>query len=217
MQTSQLLSELTEAIADLNEQTVLTCLDHCLARSVPAREIIGTMSAGMEKVGRRYKEGVFFLSELVFAGEIFRNAMERLRPLIGDAKALRQKEKVLVGTVKDDIHDLGKNIVIMMLESAGYEVIDLGVDVPPERFLAAIRDSGARLVGLSVLLTTAFASLKSTVDRITSAGLRDRVKIMIGGSCTSERTRDQVGADYYGSSAVAAVDIAEEVFSSKRV
>jgi len=205
------LTELGKAIANLEEDKTYEILDRYLADSVPPLEIIDELSAGMDEVGKLYKEGEYFLSELVFSGEIFKGAMAKVKPLIETGSGRESSGKLIVGTAKGDIHDLGKNIVITLLECAGFEVIDLGVDVPAEKFVEAVRESGAPLVGLSALLTTAFNSMRETMEAIRNAGLRERVKVMIGGGSTSDKLREQIGADFYGRDATEAVDIAKSV------
>lgn len=214
LEGSNELSDLARALANLDEERVQTSLDRCFEQNVPAHVIIEELSAGMNAVGRRYKEGDYYLAELVFSGELFSSAMARVKPLLENETESRARGRVVLGTVKDDIHDLGKNIVRTLLECSGFQVIDLGVDVPPEKFIEAIRDSGALLVGMSVLLTTAFPSMQRTLDAISEAGLRERVRIMIGGAVTNEKIREQMGADYHGKDASVAVEIAEQVFGS---
>ena len=211
---SKKLTELAESIAKMEERKVEEILGRYLEEKMPPLRIIQEMSAGMEEVGRLYKKGEYFLAELVFSGEIFKSAMDRVKPLLGDSDKLETSGKVVLGTVKDDIHDLGKNIVGTLLECAGFEVIDLGVDVPPEKFVEALRDTGAPLLGMSILLTTAFESLQATVDAISKAGLRDRVKIMIGGAVTTKKITSQMSVDYHGQDASSGVDIAREVFKA---
>ena len=205
------LTELGKALAELDETGVEQLVSREIEARRPPLEIIQELSAGMDTVGSRYKQGEYFLSELVFSGEIFKNAMARLKPLIEAAGGREYNGKVIIGTAKGDIHDLGKNIVVMLLECAGYEVLDLGVDVAPDRFVAALQSSKAPLLGLSGLITTAFGSMKETIEAITAAGLRDSVKIMIGGGPTSEEVKAHVGADFYGPDAAAAVDLAKSV------
>ncbi len=211
MESNSELTELGKAIANLEEDKTYEILDRYLADSVPPLEIIDELSAGMDEVGKLYKEGEYFLSELVFSGEIFKGAMAKVKPLIETGSGRESSGKLIVGTAKGDIHDLGKNIVITLLECAGFEVIDLGVDVPAEKFVEAVRESGAPLVGLSALLTTAFNSMRETMEAIRNAGLRERVKVMIGGGSTSDKLREQIGADFYGRDATEAVDIAKSV------
>jgi len=207
------LTDLSTALSTLDEARFNKILDQCLTRETPPLDIIQAMSAGMEEVGRLYKEGEYFLAELVFSGEVFKGAMEQVKLLLGDTKEVRTSGKVLMGTVKDDIHDLGKNIVITMLECSGFHVIDLGVDVPSEAFVEAIRAGEPDLVGMSILLTTAFGSMAKTIEDIGRAGLRKKVRIMIGGAVTNEKIREQVNADFHGRDASVAVEIAARVCS----
>ena len=209
MENEKQLTELGKAVADLEEDKAYGILDRYLADNIPPLEIIDALSKGMEEVGRKYKDGEYYLSELVFSGEIFKNAMSKLKPLIEASGGRESAGKLIVGTVKGDIHDLGKNIVITLLECAGYEVVDLGVDVPAEDFVKALKESEVGLVGLSALLTTAFDSMRNTVAAIKDAGFGDEVKVMIGGGSTSEKLKKQIGADFYGRDATEAVDIAK--------
>lgn len=205
------LTELGKAIADLRETDVEKLVSRYIDEKRPPLEIISELSAGMDVVGSLFKEGEYYLSELVFSGEIFQNSMARLKPIIDAAGGRECAGKVIMGTVKGDIHNLGKDIVVTLLECAGFEVMNLGVDVMPEKFVEALRGSQAPLLGLSGLITTAFGSMKETIDAIASAGLRDSVKIMIGGGPTNEEVKNHVGADFYGKDAAAAVDIAKSV------
>lgn len=209
---NQGFDELSRALLELEEDNVFKKVDSMLSEGVEPMEIINALIAGMEDVGKRFKAGDYFLSELVYSGEIFKQAMEKVKSLLGDSQNDLSRGKVIIGTVKDDIHDLGKNIVKTMLECAGYEIIDLGVDVPPEKFADAVKSSGASLVGLSLLLTTAYDSLRNCVKAIKESDTGGTVKIMIGGSVTSEALRQETGADFYGADAAAAVDIAREVY-----
>jgi 5-methyltetrahydrofolate--homocysteine methyltransferase len=204
--------ELSKALLELEEDHVYEKVDLMISEEVQPMQIINALIAGMDDVGKRFKGGDYFLSELVYSGEIFKQAMDKVRPLLGDGQYDLSRGKVIIGTVKDDIHDLGKNIVITMLECAGYKIIDLGVDVPPEKFADSVKSSGALLVGLSLLLTTAYDSLRDCVKAVKKSDPGGTVKIMIGGSVTSEALRQEVGADFYGADAAAAVDIAREVY-----
>ncbi len=204
--------QLSRSLLELEEDNVFEKVDLLLSEDGEPMEIISALIAGMEDVGKRFKAGDYFLSELIYSGEIFKQAMDKVRPLLGDKQNELSRGKVIIGTVKDDIHDLGKNIVITMLECAGYETIDLGVDVPPEKFTDAIKSSGASLVGLSLLLTTGYDSLRKCVKAIKESDPGGTVRVMIGGSVTDETLREEIGADFYGADATAAVDIAREVY-----
>jgi len=205
------LTELGKALANLQENEVDRLVAREIGKKRPPLEIINELSSGMDVVGSRYKQGEYYLTELLFSGEIFQNAMAKLKPLITAAGGRKSSGKLIMGTVKGDIHDLGKNIVVMLLECAGFEVIDLGIDVAPETFVKALRDSGVKLIGLSGLISTAFGSMEETIVAIKQAGLRESVKIMIGGGPTSEELKNHVGADFHGRDAAAAVDIARSV------
>jgi len=205
------LTELGKAVADLRDEDADRLVARAIEKKRPPLEIINELSAGMDVVGSRYKEGEYYLTELLYSGEIFQNAMAKLKPLITAVGGRKSSGKLIMGTVKGDIHDLGKNIVVMLLECAGFEVIDLGIDVAPEKFVKALRDSGVKLIGLSGLISTAFGSMEETIAAIKKAGLRESVKIMIGGGPTSEELKNHVGADFHGRDAAAAVDIARSV------
>ncbi len=206
------LTEMGRAISELNEDQVDQLLKVAISKKVAPVQLINELSAGMEEVGRLFKEGSYFLAELIYSGEIFKKAVKELKPLI-PVESNRSSGTVVVGTVKNDVHDIGKNIVVTMLQSSGFEVIDVGVDAPAEKFLQAARSSGASLVGLSLLLTTGFESMHGTIKAFEAGGMRDRVKIMIGGGVISETVREQMGADYYGKDAIEAVKIAQSVYS----
>ncbi len=207
---------LTQAVAALEEDDLNDLLEGLISVATPPLEIINALSRGMEKVGAMYDGGIYFLSELIFSGEIFKEAMGRIKPLLEDEGCGESMGKVLMGTVRGDIHDLGKNIVIVLLECAGYEVIDLGVDVPPEVFVQALKDDSITLVGMSSLLTTAFEAMEQTVEAVCEAGLRDDVRIMIGGGSTSDMLKEKIGADFFGKNATAAVEFANMVYGKQR-
>jgi len=206
---AELTDELAQAIAGLEEEKVLALVGERLAAGVEPLAVVAALQEGMTKVGSLFESGEYFLSELIMAGEIMKDAMTRLEPhLVG--KNADYKGNIVIGTVKGDIHDLGKNIVVMLLRGAGYNVIDLGVDVPPEKFVAAIREHQAPLVGLSVLLTACQAALKETVTAIREAGLD--TKVVVGGNYIDEKVRQFAGADYIGTMASDGVKVAEAVF-----
>jgi len=207
------LSELSLAIAELEEKKAIELVDRSILEERPALQIVDELAAGMTEVGRLFSTGEYFLSELVFSSTIFKNGMNKLSPLLEKMGNRESSGTVIMGTVAGDIHDLGKNIVITMLECAGFKVLDLGVDVPAVKFVHALQESGASLVGLSALLTTAFDPMQNTVEVIEKAGLRESAKIMIGGGPASEELRKIVQADYYGKNALSAVEIAKKIYS----
>jgi len=208
---------LSQAMADLQEEKVKGLIKEKLAAEEPATDILKECQKGMIEIGNRYEEGIYFVSELMYAGEIMKDITAELGPMLsGDAaESEATAGKVVLGTVKGDIHDLGKDVVGLMLRGAGFEVIDLGVDVPPEKFVAAIKDSGATIVGMSVFLTMAYESATATVKAIEEAGLRDKVHIMVGGGPVTELVREKTGCDFYGKDAVAGTNYALEVIEAE--
>ncbi len=200
--------ELTLAMEELDEEKVEELVNQRLEQGISPLEIIRPIQEGMEIVGSKFQSGEYFLSELIMAGEIMKNANEVLEPRLEEGAA-EKKGTVVIGTVAGDIHDLGKNIVISLLKGAGYEVVDLGVDVPKEKFVEALKESGAPLVGMSVLLTGCQDAMKEAIDAIREAGLD--TKILIGGNFVNEKIKEHVGADYYATHAGDGVDVAKEV------
>ncbi len=196
-----------KAVNDLLLDDIKGLVQDCLNEGITPLEIIEKgISKGLAQVGEQFENGTYFLSDLIMAGEVVKEAMPLLEAKL-DPGAAGQKGKVILATVEGDIHEIGKNIVGMLLHVNGYEVIDLGVDVPAEKIMAAIKSTGARLVGLSALLSTMVGSIQEVVDSIREAGWKDKVKVVIGGACTSEQLKNEMGADAYGETAVQAVKI----------
>jgi 5-methyltetrahydrofolate--homocysteine methyltransferase len=196
---------LIEAIVEMREPVALTLAAGMLDEGEEPLRVLDACSEAMTVVGRRFEEGAYFLPELIMAGEILRQISERVKPRLGREAVRERLGRVVVGTVKGDIHDIGKDLVVFLLEVSGFDVVDLGIDVPPERFVRAVRESEPQVVGLSGFLTLAFGAMKETVDAIRDAGLRDRVRIMIGGGQIDEEVRRYTGADAYGTNAMEAV------------
>jgi len=206
------LHPLTVALRDLDETAVNTLVEHEIDAQTPALRVVGYLNDGMVAVGRLFAEDEYFISQLIFSAEIFRGVMARLAPLLGGADPGEGGGKVVVGTVKGDIHDIGKNIVVTLLRGSGFEVVDVGVDVPAERFVEAVRESGAKVVGLSALLNFTYPEMKHVVDTFVAAGLRDQVSIIVGGSPVNEQVREFAGADHYAEDAVTGVDICASIY-----
>jgi methanogenic corrinoid protein MtbC1 len=195
------------AVSDLMIDDIQDAVRSCLAEGVePLRIIREGMSEGMMVVGERFQSGEYFLADLILAGETMKEGMMLLKDRIS-AEGAAGKGTVILATVHGDIHEIGKNIVGIMLTAAGYRVIDLGVDVSPARIVEEIGRTGAHGLGLSCLLTTMIESIAETVQAVSRAGLRDRVKIAIGGACVSERLASEMGVDAYGADAVQAIRI----------
>ncbi|MDD5205929.1 MAG: corrinoid protein [Desulfobacterales bacterium] len=207
------LSELGKALLELNEEKVYLLVRKKLEAGESADRIIHECNSGMVEVGARFERGEYYISELVMSGEILASVMKELGPLLGSVQQGPSLGKVVIGTVKGDIHDIGKNIVVMFLKGSGFEVIDLGVDVPAEVFVKTVKKEGAKVVGLSVLLNSMFTAMKDVVDKLVEAGLRDQVKVLIGGSPCNEDVRRFTGADYYAKDASEGARICKEIYS----
>ncbi len=207
------LSELAQALAGLEKERVNNLVETELKDGAAPLKIVGALNAGMGLVGERYTAGEYFLSELIYSSHIMKSVMSRLEPLLGDTGQSESVGTVVIGTVKGDIHDIGKNVVIALLRGVGFEVVDLGVDVPADAFVDKLKESGARVLGLSALLNMTFPEMKHVVDAVTAAGIRNKVKIIIGGAPTDEQVRDYAGADYYALDAPAGVKICQQIYS----
>ncbi|WAI02176.1 cobalamin B12-binding domain-containing protein [Methanogenium organophilum] len=192
------------ALVDLDETTCIELLKQRVAANEDPAIVLEDVRKATDIVGERFEEGRFFVSDLMMVGEILNQIMEVLRPLFGTG-AMEDKGTIVIGTVGGDVHDIGKNIETALLEADGFTVIDLGIDVPPEEFVAAIKEHKPLVVGLSGLLTEAIESMKDTIDAITAAGLRDQVKVIVGGGRTDEETMKYTGADAWSDNATAGV------------
>lgn len=208
-------NKLVKAIADMDEGKALELANQMMADGVEPMVILDSAREAMDIIGQRYEEGTYFLPELMMAGEMLNQITELVKPELGKVSDIERRGKVLIGTVEGDIHDIGKNIVSFMLDVNGFEVLDLGVDVSADKFLEAIREFKPQVVGLSGFLTLAFDVMKETIETIQKAGLRDDVKIMIGGGQVNEEIREFSGADAYGRDAMAGVTIAKEWTDAK--
>ncbi len=205
--------ELVNAIAEIREDDALRMVQEAVDKGENLDSILTDCQAAMNIVGERYEKGDYFLPELIMSGEMLKKISDIVKPKLGaaaTASGAKKKGKIVLGTVKGDIHDIGKDIVGFMLDVNGFEVHDLGVDVPEEKFVEAVQADKPQVVALSGFLTLAFDSMKSTVDALDKAGLRKGVKIMIGGGQITEMVKDYVKADAFGMDAVAAVRLAKQ-------
>jgi methanogenic corrinoid protein MtbC1 len=207
--------ELVQAIADMREDKALKLVREMVEGGSDPMAILDSAREAMGVVGQRYEEGTYFLPELMLAGEMLSQITDILKPELVKLPEIERHGKVLIGTVKGDIHDIGKDIVTFMLDVNGFEILDLGVDVSPQKFVEAIQDFGPQVIGLSGFLTLAFDAMKETVEAIETAGLRDGVKIMIGGGQVGEEIRKYAGADAYGRDAMAGVSLAQKWTGAK--
>ena len=207
------LQQIAKELYDGNDQEVAALVRQALDSGRTPRDVLaGGLIAGMDEVGRDFKAGELFVPEVLIAARAMHAGMNVLRPLLSAGEAAGQG-KLLIGTVKGDLHDIGKNLVKMMLEGAGFETIDLGTDVEPAAFAAAVRQHHPQLLGMSALLTTTMVQMQSTVDLLEEAGLRNTVKIIVGGAPVTESYARQIGADGYASDAATAVDIARQLLA----
>jgi methylmalonyl-CoA mutase cobalamin-binding domain/chain len=197
------LTRVTTLLGDLEEDGLLEVVENCLAENTDPMAIVEACRDGMEVVGKRFSEEEYFVSELIYSAELFAKVMDLVSPRLPVNDSNESRIKVVFGTVKDDIHDIGKDIVIAMLRCSGYEVYDLGINVSPKEFVDKVKETGAGIVGMSGLLTIAFTSMEETVKALKNAGLG--VKTMIGGGMTNEMVCDRVGADGWGRDAMEAV------------
>ncbi|MCP3991592.1 MAG: cobalamin-binding protein [Actinomycetia bacterium] len=202
------MERLAALLADLEEDAVLEMVRSELANGTEPLSILRACQNGMTVVGDRFENSEYFVSDLMMSGEIFKQVGELLDPVLKSESRV-DGGAVVIGTVQGDIHDIGKDIVVNMLKSANLDVTDLGVDVPPAQFVEALRETGATVLGVSGLLTLAFDSMKDTVAAVNDAGLRDTVRIMIGGGPVDAGVCDFVGADDWGADAQAAVRLAK--------
>lgn len=202
------MEKLREAILTGDARAAHDLTQEALANGIEPMALINeSMIPAMDEVGRLFEAEEYFVPELLLSARAMKAAMELLRPLLA-ATGAKPAGKVVIGTVRGDLHDIGKNLVAVLLEGGGFEVIDLGADVAPQKFIEAIRQSGANIVGLSALLTVTMPMMKTTIDALTEAGLRDKVKVMVGGAPVTRQFADRIGADGYGESAIAAVALA---------
>ncbi len=207
--------KLVDAIADMREEEALKLVKEMVEGGSEPMAILDAAREAMAIVGQRYEEGTYFLPELMLAGEMLSQITDLIKPELAKLPEIERRGKVVIGTVQGDIHDIGKNIVTFMLDVNGFDVLDLGVDVSPQKFVEAIRDFQPQMVGLSGFLTLAFDVMKETVEAIKTAGLRDEVKIVIGGGQVNDKIQEYAGADAYGKDAMAGVSLAKKWTGAK--
>jgi 5-methyltetrahydrofolate--homocysteine methyltransferase len=207
--------DLVKALSDLKEQEVVKIVEERLKVKEDPLKILEDARRGMEIVGKRFASSEYFIPDLVYSGEILKSVTELVKPKLTKETETKKLGKIVFGTVAGDIHDIGKDIVVFMLDVNGFEVHDLGVDVPAQKFVEKIKETGAPIVGLSGFLTLAYDSMKQTVEAVKAAGLRDKIKVMIGGGQITEEVRKYTGADAYGKDAVEGVTLAKKWAGAK--
>ena len=210
---SNILEQMQKDLYDGKADEVGTATQKALDEGMSAQEILSDgLIGGMDEVGKDFKAGDLFIPEVLMSAKAMHAGMAVLRPLLAESGAL-SLVKIVIGTIAGDLHDIGKNLVGMMLEGAGFEIIDLGTDVSPEKFVEAVRAEGADLVGMSALLTTTMPSMKATIEALTEAGLRDSVKVIVGGAPVTASFAEGIGADAYAPDAASAVDTARSLMA----
>ncbi len=208
---ADVLQEIASNLYDGEDEEVAELVQEALDQGMDPGEILTSgLIAGMDEVGRDFKAGDLFVPEVLIAARAMRAGMGVLRPLLAEAD-VPSAGKYVIGTVQGDLHDIGKNLVKMMLEGAGFQTIDLGTGVKPDDFVAAVREHQPQLLGMSALLTTTMPGMKATIEALEEAGLRDAVKIMVGGAPVTAAFAEQIGADAYAPDAASAVDVARSL------
>lgn len=207
------VTQIRTNVIEGNAPTTLELVKQALTNGIPAEQILNEgLIAAMAHVGKLFEEGEYYVPEMLIAARAMKGGLELLRPALAAAK-VQAIGKIVIGTVQGDLHDIGKNLVAMMMEGAGFEVIDLGVDVTPEKFVEAIHAHQPQLVGCSALLTTTMPKMKATINAIERAGIRSRVKVLVGGAPVTARYASEIGADAYAPDASAAASIAKSLLS----
>jgi len=199
---------IAQNLIDGRAPVVKQMVTDAIAQGVPPGDILNNaLIVGMNEVGRRFKANEFYVPEVLLAARAMHAAMDVLKPLLVASK-VKPRGVVVLATVKGDLHDIGKNLVGMMLEGSGFQVVDLGVDCAPDKFVAAVKEHKPHIVAMSALLTTTMTNMKTTIQAITEAGLRKKVKVMVGGAPLTQRYADEIGADGYAPDAASAADLA---------
>ena len=205
------LKDLYTAVVEMQEDDALQLTQQLVDEGKPAMQVFNTYQEALEEIGKRFEKQLYFIPELIMSGEMMKAGSEILKPLLaaeesGDGNGDKKLGKVLIATVEGDIHDIGKNIVTMMMELNGFDVRDIGVDVPADKIISEAQDFGADIIGLSGLLTLAFDPMKQVVEKLQEAGLRDKIKVMIGGGQMDEQVCTYVGADAFCTDAVVGIN-----------
>jgi 5-methyltetrahydrofolate--homocysteine methyltransferase len=208
------LKKLYESVVSGDAKTTQAITKEALAAGVDPLTLVNEhMVPAMDEVGRRFEANEYFVPELLISARAMKAALELIRPLLV-ARGDKPVGRVAIGTVKGDLHDIGKNLVASLLEGGGFEVIDLGVNVSPERFIATVNEKQANIVAMSALLTTTMPSMKTTIEALKQAGVRDKVRVLIGGAPITQKYADEIGADGYSESAVGAVALAKKAVTA---
>ncbi|WP_372995228.1 B12-binding domain-containing protein [Lutispora sp.] len=207
---SKILEQISENVLEGQTKKVVELVEQAINEGCPVKDIINEgLIAGMNEVGELFKEGEVFVPEVLISAKAMNAGMELLKPLIQDGD-VKKIGRIVMATVKGDLHDIGKKLVGMMMEGAGYEIIDLGVDIPPEKIVEAIKEYNPDLLGMSAMLTTTMVSMKDTIETLKESGLYEKVKVMVGGAPVTPNYAEEIGAHYSGD-ATAAVELANNL------
>jgi corrinoid protein of di/trimethylamine methyltransferase len=210
--SQEVLVKIKESLVNLDLDKTVDFVKKAIELGFKPMDIVNAMADGMKIVGDLYEKGVYFVADLIVASEIFKEVMNILEPLIRrEREVVKPIGRVVIGTVEGDIHDIGKNLVVTMLRANGFEVIDLGVDVSPQKFVEAVKQYKPDIVGMSALLTSTMINMKKVIEALKKEGLRDKVKVIVGGAPLTERFAKEIGADAYGENAVIAVEICKKL------
>lgn len=211
--SQSIVEKIRDSLANLDLDSTLNYVEEALQQGVDVITIIEKgLSEGMKIVGERYEKGEYFVADMIVAAEIFKEVMNILKPRIGESRRdVKPLGRVVIGTVYGDIHDIGKNLVAAILEANGFEVIDLGVDVPIEKFVEAVKKYKPDILGMSALLTTTMIHMKNVIEALKKEGLRDKVKIIVGGAPLTEEFAKTIGADAYAENAFKAAEICKKL------
>lgn len=209
------LQQLAESVINGKAPDAQRLTQELIDEGVSPGEVLNKgLIVGMDEVGRRFRNNEFYVPEVLIAARAMKEGMKILRPLLAET-GVKPMAKIALGTVKGDLHDIGKNLVGMMLEGAGFEVIDLGVDVSSDKFIQAVEESQAEAVGMSALLTTTMVNMDSTLREFEKKGIRDKIKVIIGGAPVTQNYADEIGADGYAADAASAVELLKSVLNLK--
>lgn len=207
------MDQLKKMVIEGNEEKTVEKIKQLLENGIEPENILNEgMIAALDEVGDLFQEGTIYMPEMLVAARAMQSGMEVLKPILME-KGVEPKGKVVIGAVKGDLHDIGKNLVVMAVENAGFEVIDLGTDISPDQFVASIKTHAPLVVGLSALLTTTMTAMSQTISAIENAGLRQSVKVMVGGAPISQQFSDEIGADFYGPDSTAAKNFVKSTVS----
>ncbi|MHA1698728.1 MAG: cobalamin B12-binding domain-containing protein [Promethearchaeota archaeon] len=210
----EILKKIKEAIIELDSDIICELVQKALDDGIPPSEILDAGTSGMEEVGRLYEEKEYYLTELILAGDTMKKALEILKPALKQQKEIKNKEPIVIATVKGDQHDIGKNILISLLVAKGYEIHDLGTDVDAAAIVEKVKETGAKLVALSTLLTITTEQIKHVHDALVKAGIRSNVKLIVGGAPLNIKMAKELGADSYAEDAMSGVKEIERLISN---